>query len=220
LCFKYRKRPGQSQIKKAARLEQLFIHETTFAGYTLPEKLKIFGWGILSNTFPHPFPIPLYSSASPFWYKFFVNRLKPKNMKKIILLTIILSGVFAVAGSSYSHYKSKEALQAGKTFKDYKDCINACNECASQCNNCASMCLKEKDAAAMSRCIQLCMECASICTSASQLMSLGSENSKDICKVCADLCKKCSDECAKFNNDHCKKCAEACNKAAELCRKM
>lgn len=154
--------------------------------------------------------------------RFNVN-LKPKNMKKklflslAILIAVFSACFFAYAGNPNSFYGSEKTPPMDSKMKE---CIDACNNCASQCNNCASMCLKEKDVAAMTRCIQLCMECADICVSTSQLMSLGSDSHKDLCRICADLCKKCADECAKFNNDHCKKCAEACNKTADLCRKM
>ena len=39
----------------------------------------------------------------------------------------------------------------------------------------------------MAKCIQLDMECAAICYAAAQLMSLGSEKAKDICRICADI---------------------------------
>jgi hypothetical protein len=105
-------------------------------------------------------------------------------------------------------------------YHNYKNCIDACLECAALCSHCASEDLKEKDVAMMATCVQLDMECAAICIAAAQLMSLGSNNAKDICKLCAELCKKCGDECAKHDNEHCKECAEACRKCEQACLAM
>jgi hypothetical protein len=105
-------------------------------------------------------------------------------------------------------------------YKYYKNCIDACQQCVALCNYCSSMDLKEKDVAMMSRCIQLNMECAAICTAAIQFMSLGSEHSKELCRLCAQICKDCADECAKHDNDHCKECAEACRVCEKVCREM
>ncbi|MGZ4098418.1 MAG: four-helix bundle copper-binding protein [Bacteroidia bacterium] len=87
------------------------------------------------------------------------------------------------------------------------------------CNHCASMDLKETGQN-MNRCAQLDMECAAVCYAAAQLMSLGSEHSKAICKICADLCNQCAEECEKYDDEHCKECAEACRKCAKECSKM
>lgn len=105
-------------------------------------------------------------------------------------------------------------------YLDYKNCIDACLQCGGICNHCASMDLQEKDSAMMSRCVQLDMECAAICLATAQLMSLGSDFAKDICKLCADICKKCGDECEKHDHEHCKECAEACRKCEQACRSM
>lgn len=66
----------------------------------------------------------------------------------------------------------------------------------------------------MTRCVQLDMECASICYAAAQLMSLGSERARDICRIYADVCEACATECSKHNDQHCKECAEECRKMA------
>jgi len=73
----------------------------------------------------------------------------------------------------------------------------------------------------MNRCIQLDMECASLCYAAAQLMSLGSDKAKEICRLCADLCRQCSEECVKHTAmKHCEECAEACRVCADECLKM
>jgi hypothetical protein len=72
----------------------------------------------------------------------------------------------------------------------------------------------------MGKCIQLDMECAAICYASAQLMSLGSEKSKDICEICADICEACAEECSKMETEHCKECAEACKECARTCREM
>lgn len=105
-------------------------------------------------------------------------------------------------------------------YKYYKNCIDACVECAAVCNYCASMDLREKEVGMMAKCMQLNMECAAICTAAAQLMSLGSEHAKELCKLCAQLCKECGDECAKHDNAHCKECAEACRKCEQVCKEI
>ena len=102
----------------------------------------------------------------------------------------------------------------------FKTCIDKSLQCAAMCNYCASACLKEDNVEMMTTCIQLDMECALICSSAAQLMSLGSQRSKEICKVCAEMCKDCGEECSKHKNDHCRECARICLECADECRKM
>ena len=137
----------------------------------------------------------------------------------LFLMALLCFSFISIVDDSY-YSKTKPALTKS-SFDEMKACIDACNNCAAMCNNCSSMCLKEKEVGALSRCIQLNMECASVCKAASQLMSLGSEEYKEMCKICADICKKCGDECTKHKTmDHCKICAEACYKAEELCKKM
>ncbi len=155
-----------------------------------------------------------------------MNHLNFRTMKTSKHIIIVGLSIIALICSSFisyvddSYYSKTNPALSASTFDQMKTSIDACNNCAAMCNNCSSMSLKEKDVTAMSRCIQLNMECASICKAASQLMSMESESSKEICKICADICKKCGDECSKHNTDHCKKCAEACYKAADLCKKM
>ena len=72
----------------------------------------------------------------------------------------------------------------------------------------------------MARCIQLDMECAAICNASAQLMSVGSDKAKEVCRVCSDICQACGDECGKHDTEHCRECAEACRACAEECRKM
>ncbi len=79
---------------------------------------------------------------------------------------------------------------------------------------------QEEDVKMLAKCIQLDMECAAICYAAAQLMSLGSEQAKEICRLCADICEQCGDECGKHQTQHCKECAEACRQCADECRKM
>jgi hypothetical protein len=105
-------------------------------------------------------------------------------------------------------------------YENYKKCIDACLACAALCNNCASSCLKEEDVKMMASCIQLDMECAALCYASAQLMSLGSTNAMELCKLCAEACEACADECSKHNNEHCKVCAAACRKCADACKNM
>lgn len=72
----------------------------------------------------------------------------------------------------------------------------------------------------MAGCIQLDMECAAICYAAAQLMSLGSEKAKDLCRLCADICSECAAECGKHQTNHCQQCAEACRICADTCGSM
>jgi hypothetical protein len=79
---------------------------------------------------------------------------------------------------------------------------------------------KRKNIKMMAKCIQLDMECAAICYAAAQLMSLGSEKAKDICRMCADICEACGNECGKHQTEHCQECSKACKQCAEECRMM
>jgi uncharacterized protein DUF326 len=107
-----------------------------------------------------------------------------------------------------------------KNYHDYKTCIDACLKCAALCNHCASGDVQENDVNMMARCIQLCMECSVLCYAASQLMSLGSSQAKEICFICAQACDDCATECSKHDHEHCKECAAACKECAEECRNM
>jgi len=44
---------------------------------------------------------------------------------------------------------------------------------------------------------QVDLECAAICRSTAEIMSLGSEYTHHLCRVCADVCNTCSVECEK-----------------------
>ena len=107
-----------------------------------------------------------------------------------------------------------------KEYHQYQTCIEACLRCASVCNYCASSCTREEDVKMMARCIRLDMECAAICYSAAQLMSLGSDHARDICRTCAEICQACGEECARHDMDHCRECAEVCFRCAAECRQM
>lgn len=108
-----------------------------------------------------------------------------------------------------------------KGYHNYKSCIDACLQCAAMCNHCASSCLQEDDVKMMARCVQLDMECAAICYAAAQLMSVGSDQAKEICRICADMCDACGTECGQHTqSEHCQECAEKCKACAEECRKM
>lgn len=105
-------------------------------------------------------------------------------------------------------------------YPDLKKCIDACLACAAACNHCAASCLQEKDVQMMIACIELDMECAVICTASAQLMSMGSDRSKAICKVCVEICRACAAECSQHQNDHCHECARQCTVCADLCEAM
>lgn len=105
-------------------------------------------------------------------------------------------------------------------YHTYKACIDACLNCAAICNHCASSCTQEENVKMMARCIQLDMECAAMCYASAQLMSLGSNHAKELCRLCADICEACAAECGKHQHDHCQECAEACRRGAEECRMM
>lgn len=107
-----------------------------------------------------------------------------------------------------------------KNYHDYKTCIEMCLKCAAICNHCASSCTQEDDVKMMSRCIQLDMECAAACYAAAQLMSLGSDHAREMCRICAELCEKCGAECANHQNEHCQECAKTCKECAAECRNM
>ena len=105
-------------------------------------------------------------------------------------------------------------------YHQYKVCIDACLTCAALCNHCAVSCLKEEDPAMMKACIQLDMECAAICYATAQLLSLGSNQAKEIAMICAQICDDCAEECAKHNNEHCRVCADICHNCANQCRDL
>ena len=115
-------------------------------------------------------------------------------------------------------YNHKKIIMKG--YHTYRDCIEACLRCAAVCNHCASSCTQEDNVKMMARCIQLDMECAAICYAAAQLMSIGSERSQELCRICAEICEECGNECGKHQTEHCRECAEMCHHCAEECRRM
>jgi hypothetical protein len=106
------------------------------------------------------------------------------------------------------------------TYSQFKSCIEKCFECAAVCNHCASSCIQEENVNMMARCIQLDMECATICIATGQLMSLGNDRAKDLCRICSDICLQCAKECSKHDHVHCQACADVCNECAQECLKM
>lgn len=129
-----------------------------------------------------------------------------------------ISGTMIVFFISYNLFSPK--VQSMENYHTYKTCIDACLNCAAICNHCASSCTREEDVKMMAKCIQLDMECSAICYVAAQIMSLGGNNAKDICKICADICERCGNECSNHDNEHCRECAKACEQCAAECRKM
>lgn len=102
----------------------------------------------------------------------------------------------------------------------FQECIDECNSCAAECNHCTISCLNEPEVQHMVKCIEMNLQCAAICRSASEMMSLGSDYSMQLCTICADVCDACATECQKHNMDHCQQCAEACRNCAAVCREM
>lgn len=105
----------------------------------------------------------------------------------------------------------------------YQHCIDACDACTVACSHCATECLKEEEVKMLSRCIQLDLECAAFCRSASEVMSLGSKFSPQLCQLCAEVCNACAEECekhAEMGMEHCRECAEACRRCAAACEEM
>ena len=107
--------------------------------------------------------------------------------------------------------------------QQFKECIDACAACAVACSYCATQCLKEANPEHLAKCIQLDLECAAICRSAAVVMSLESQFSAHLCRICADACNTCAQECeqhAQMGMDHCRQCAEACRQCADICEQM
>ena len=105
-------------------------------------------------------------------------------------------------------------------YHEHKSCIDACLRCSAICDYCASACLKEPHLEMLAHCIQLDLECATICATTAELLSLGSEQAKAFCELCAIACERCAEECSSHEHEHCRKCAEACRVCAEECWKM
>ncbi|WP_310587354.1 four-helix bundle copper-binding protein [Dyadobacter sp. 50-39] len=105
----------------------------------------------------------------------------------------------------------------------FEECIASCEACARACTYCATSCLQEENVTHLRKCIRLNLECAAICRAAVKLMTLESDFSAHLCRVCADACNACATECeqhAKMGMDHCRICAEACRLCAANCETM
>jgi hypothetical protein len=102
----------------------------------------------------------------------------------------------------------------------FDSCIRACYACAAECDNCATACLHEADPRELAECIALDLDCADICRTAAAFMARASENSEEICAVCAEICSACADECRRHPMEHCRACAEAALRCADECERM
>jgi len=52
------------------------------------------------------------------------------------------------------------------------------------------------------------------------VVAVGSDVARDLCRLCAEVCTACGDECGKHPMDHCQACAQACRACADACRRM
>lgn len=106
-------------------------------------------------------------------------------------------------------------------YQENEDCIAVCLGCASYCNHTALWCIDvETHREEMKRCIELSLECAALCATTAQLISMGSERAKELCRLCADACSNCAAQCSKFRNEQLLACAELCRKCATACKIM
>lgn len=106
------------------------------------------------------------------------------------------------------------------SHEKYQSCIDACYACATICNHCTTSSLNESQVNHLTKCIQLNLACAVICRAAAEMMTLGSDYSTQLCKLCSEICEACAEECGQHEMDHCKQCAEVCRSCAKECRKM
>lgn len=104
-------------------------------------------------------------------------------------------------------------------YQENEDCIAVCLGTASFCNHTALWCADvDSHRMEMKKCIELTLECAALCAATAQLISMGSERAKELCRLCADVCEHCASQCNKFNNETLMACAELCRKCSCACR--
>jgi len=140
-------------------------------------------------------------------------------MKTSIFSIIIISFIATSFHSSPNIQSNLSFEKKNLSIDKYKACIEACNACILSCKNCEKSCAANK--VKMAKCIQLCQENVAICNAAVQLMTLNSDNAKELCVICAKVCDKCAIECDKYPTmKDCKDCATACRKAAKMCKEM
>jgi len=65
---------------------------------------------------------------------------------------------------------------------------------------------------------RLMLACAETCQSAANMMLLGSQHHKAMCRVCADVCEACAQSCEQLADM--RDCVDACRRCAESCRRM
>jgi hypothetical protein len=130
----------------------------------------------------------------------------------------LADGMIFIGADGFHIYNQKMETMVNHQFQE---CIDACLSCAQACTHCATACLREEQVAHLRKCIQLDIECAAICRAAAELMTLGSDFSAHLCRVCADVCNACAAECEQHAAmDHCRICAEACRLCAATCESM
>jgi len=106
-------------------------------------------------------------------------------------------------------------------YQGNEDCIAVCLGCASFCNHTALWCIDvESHRMDMKKCIELTLECAALCAATAQLISMGSERAKELCRLCAEACDNCASQCDKFNSEELCACTDLCRKCASACRSI
>ena len=106
-------------------------------------------------------------------------------------------------------------------YQENEDCIAVCLGCASFCNHTALWCIDvETHRVEIKKCIELSLECAALCATTAQLIGMGSDRAKELCRLCAESCSECAALCSRFRDGQLTACAELCRKCAAACRTL
>lgn len=98
-------------------------------------------------------------------------------------------------------------------------CIEACLHCHRTCLGMAmNHCLQAGGKHVAPDHFKLMIACAELCRTSADVMLIGTELHKHVCRACAEICEACATSCEDL--DGMEECVQACRRCAESCREM
>ena len=108
---------------------------------------------------------------------------------------------------------------AHQMSSEMQSCIEECLRCHSVCIGMASHhCLEAGGKHVEPMHFRLMLACAEACQSAANLMLIGIDHHKAMCRVCADVCEACAQSCEQLGDMQ--MCVDVCRRCADSCRHM
>lgn len=98
-------------------------------------------------------------------------------------------------------------------------CIEACLRCHRTCLGMAmNHCLQAGGKHVAPDHFKLMIACAELCRTSADVMLIGTDLHKHVCRACAEVCEACAASCEGL--DGMEECVQACRHCAQSCREM